>query len=411
MKERSGLLIRGRLIDGTGALPIEDGALLIDDHGRIANVGLSSTVAVDGAVSVMDVRPFTMLPGLIDAHVHLVSCRHHERSISLTTRDIAASVLHGARNAREAVQNGVTTVRDCGACHHGIFDLRTLTEVGELLGPRIVLAGCAISTTGGHGPNVSVAADGDAAVRAAARAQIGAGADFVKVMLTGGTATRHERIEDVQFTAAELLAIVDEAHRRNKRVAAHCSCLAGARLAVDCGVDTIEHGIMLDDELCARMAENRISLVTTTALTRFEAQADPTDGTIPAYTRAKAKVASEQQAASLERAIAAGVPVAAGTDADGVIYPFGSTLPTELESLQQAGLTPLEAIRAGTFASATAIGRAKELGSLEVGKLADAIVVDGDPSGNLDALRRVRLVIIDGIVRYENRDVRADGDE
>jgi imidazolonepropionase-like amidohydrolase len=393
------MLVRGRLIDGTGAPPIEEGAVLIRD-GRVAAAGPAAAVAGRAAAGEVELggSGLTVLPGLVDAHVHLMMATWSEHERGVDPASVSRSSLRGARNARDALAHGVTTVRDCGAWHRGIFELRTLVDGGELPGPRMVLCGSALATTGGHGPTVSVQADGDAGVRAATRAQVSAGADFIKVMATGGTATPGERTEDVQFTRAELTAIMDEAHRRAKRVAAHCSCLAGAQAALDAGVDTIEHGIELDDALCARMADRNVFLVSTLALTHLEASSDPETGGIPPWTRERAKRACVLQLASFQRARTHGVPIAIGTDADGLTHRLGSGMLPELEWVVRAGVPPLEALQAATLGSAQALGWSDRIGSLEPGKLADLVLVHGDPVADLRALRRVALVLKGGEV-------------
>ena len=394
------IALRGAVLADADRPPIEDGVVLVKDE-WISAIGAWDEVRVPRATELLDARGLTLMPGLVDAHVHLTPLTYDEWLRGLDPPLVARSVLRGAAHAAAALRHGVTTVRDCGAAHHGIFELREAIVAGTLPGPRLVLAGAALATTGGHAPMLSVQADGDAGVRAAVRAQVAAGADLIKIMATGGTATPGERTLDVQFTREELAAIVDETHRRGKRVAAHCSCQAGAELLVEVGVDTIEHGIELDDAVCAAMAQAGIFLITTTALTRYEAESG--DPAIAPFTRAKAGPACESQFASLRRALTHGVPIALGTDADGMVYPFGETLASELEWVVRAGGRPRDALRAATLGGARACAVDHEVGTLEPGKVADVIGVAGDPLRDVGAVACVQLVMARGRVAHDGR--------
>lgn len=391
------LVIRNvRVIDGTGAAPAEQATVVVT-AGRIAAAGPAGQVTVPaGDHRVIDGTGMTLLPGLMDLHVHLAMLTFAELQGGVTDDAVAASVLRGVRNCADAVRAGVTTVRDAGCRHTGIFSLRRAAEDGTIPGPRIFLCGTAMCTTGGHAPVVAVEADGEVEVRKAARAQMKLGAEWVKLMVTGGTATPGEETTDVQFTAAELGAAVDEAHRRGKRAMAHVSCLAGTHAALAAGFDTLEHGIELDEQAVAMMRAGSVFLCSTLCLTHREAMSTDADG-IPEWVRRKAQSAAGKQFRSFGLAHMGGAAIAAGTDADGFYHPFGRSMVWELEWLVKAGMSPLEAIHAATGASARLLGR-DDLGTVAPGKWADLLLVRGNPAEQVTDLHQVRLVTIGGKV-------------
>jgi len=389
----------GNIIPATGAPVIRDGIILVR-KGRIVAVGSAETIAppvVAEEAAVIDAKGKTVLPGLIDMHLHL-GLSEEKGSIGFTPEAITSSVLRTMTGLEKLIRGGITAVRDCGYPHHGIFALRQAVESGEIMGPRLFLCGRAICATGGHGASVSVQVDGPNEVRKAVRAELKAGADWIKLMATGGTGTPGERTSDVQLTVEEMAAAVDEARRRGKKVCAHCSCLDGVRAAIAAGVDSIEHGIELDDEVIERMVVDNIYLVPTLRCTRIEAESGPDSG-IPEYTRRKASEIYRTQMKSFQRALAAGVKIAAGTDAGPFYLPVGgNSLVMELELMVEGGMEPMAALESATRVAAEALGVDSRLGTLEEGKLADLIVVDGDPLADIKALTNVWLVMKEGLV-------------
>ncbi len=400
--DRSIVIRHCRIIDATGRSPIDDGVVVVRGEKIAAVGGVSEVACPEGPdVPAIDAGGGTLLPGLIDMHVHLaLSCLERRASLSLTARHLADDVLCTLVLLRRVVREGITTLRDCGYPHHGIFALREAIKAGDFMGPRLILCGRAICTTGGHGDSISVQADGPDAVRAAVRGEIRAGADWIKLMATGGTATPGERTLDVQFTPEEMTAAVDEATRRGKKVCAHCSCLAGARAVLEAGVHTIEHGIDLNDETVAFMRERGVALIPTLACTRIEAEAGPDSG-IAEFTRVRAKPAADSQAQSFQRALSAPVTIATGTDAGLFYLPIAiASLIRELQMMVSLGMSPMKALEATTRVSAEVLGLGHELGTVEAGKIADLLLVNGDPLANLNALAQVQAVFKSGNLVY-----------
>ena len=374
----------GRLIDGTGSAPRPDHAVYVEDS-RIAGVGPATEIPTDA--DVVDLSGSTVLPGLIDCHVHLVFSHSEYPLGDLLAEDDQQLLLRGVAAARQALRAGITTVRDLGGRGGVTFRLRDAVASGLIPGPRILAAGSPITTTRGHCYFLGLEADGQAAVRAAARRELDSGANCLKIMATGGRMTPGTDIGRAQYTADEIRVAVEEADRARVTVAAHALGTAGIRNATEAGVNTIEHcnwltpdgRVELDETVAARMAERGIAVVPTLVpLAR------------------SAAVVREQVVRSVRRIRELGVRVVTGTDAGVALTPFDS-LPSELELLvSEVGLSPLEAIQAATGDAARAIGIADTVGTLQPGRAADLIAVDGDPSVRIADLRAVRRVIKGG---------------
>jgi len=394
------VIANARIIPANGAPPIEDGVVVLD-RAHIKSVGATDQTPVPQGegVQFVDAGGGTVLPGLIDMHVHVageLSCEEQAKGFS--PRAVTAHMLRVASTLEDVARSGVTSLRDAGFPHHGIFALREGIDHGLCLGPRLFLSGRALAATGGHGARVSVQVDGVTEVRRAVRAESKAGADWIKLMATGGTATPGERVLDVQLTVEEMAAAVDEAHRRGKRVCAHCSCLDGAWAVVRAGVDSLEHGIVLDDAVVAEMMSQGTWLVPSLKCTEIEGRSGPESG-IPAFVREKAREIYRIQQSSFQRAFKAGVQIAAGTDAGPDYLPLGrESLVLELALMVDLGMPPLAAIESCTRQAARMLGVEADLGTLEPGKLADLLVVGGDPLADIAALNDVRQVILGGRV-------------
>ena len=374
----------GRLIDGTGSAPRPDHAVYVEDS-RIAGVGPATEIPTDA--DVVDLSGSTVLPGLIDCHVHLVFSHSEYPLGDLLAEDDQQLLLRGVAAARQALRAGITTVRDLGGRGGVTFRLRDAVASGLIPGPRIMAAGSPITTTRGHCYFLGLEADGQAAVRAAARRELDSGANCLKIMATGGRMTPGTDIGRAQYTADEIRVAVDEACRARVTVAAHALGTAGIRNATQAGVNTIEHcnwltpdgRVELDEAVAARMAERGTAVVPTL---------------VPLARSAAAL--REQVVRSVRRMRELGVRVVAGTDAGVSLTPFDS-LPRELEILvSEVGLSPLEAIQAATGDAAQALGIADTVGSLQPGRAADFIAVDGDPSVRIADVRAVRRVIKGG---------------
>jgi imidazolonepropionase-like amidohydrolase len=399
MESGSIILWNAHLLDGRGT-QARDGAAVTVTDGRIGEVGDARGDPPSGA---LDLAGKTLMPGLIDAHVHLSSNVSRSpgfgppeplKGEAPRQRELGYFVL--AKAARAYLRAGITTVRDVGSFDCEGIVLRQAVELGLLDGPRILSCGRIISATA---PGALIfgtmyrEADGPWEMRAAVREQIATGADFVKLMATGARSVEWEDPEPAQMTREELAAIVDEAHRMGLRVAAHAEGLEGARLAIEESVDTVEHGLSLhrEPELLARMAERGIVLVPT--LTTFHDLAERFSSEfVPALVE-QAERQRDEAYRTLVAAHEAGVTLAMGYDSG----PPGANV-LELVRMAEGGLGVAEAIRAATQGSARALGLT-EVGTVEPAKLADLVVVDGDPLADVRVLidpERIWLVFREG---------------
>jgi imidazolonepropionase-like amidohydrolase len=385
-------LSNARLIDSTGAPPREAAAVLIE-AGRIARVGSANDATPEGA-TVVDLAGQTLLAGLIDAHVHVTA--FDMPSPLKGEAVIAPEVRHHftSEGLRTMLRMGVTTLRDVGAFGDDLLHARRAIELGAFTGPRVLACGRIVSATspgGAHFKDMYREADGPDEMRKATREQIRRGADFVKVMTTGARSVLLEDPGPAQVTRAEVATIVEEAHRMGFRVAAHCEGLDGTRLAIEEGVDTIEHGLELHraPELLAALAESGRILVPTLSCF-FDLSETHACLWSPRLVE-QAKVQREDAHRTVEAARAAGVRMAMGFDS----MPHGESA-LELVRMHDAGLTAMEAIVAGTAVAADACGLGDEIGTVEQGKIADLLVVDGDPLADPRVLldpARIRLVL------------------
>lgn len=399
------ILRGGTLIDGTGAAPVKDAAVLIRD-GRIETVTTAGTTATARDADVVDVSGCTILPGLIDCHDHLAF--HGYELIRRWHLDEPPSTRHlrTARAAARMLAAGYTTVRDGGGLDAGF---RLAIEQGLLVGPRLVLSLAIMSPTGGIGDRISPSnhtapfagdaslpsgvANGVQDVRNVVRALVRAGADVIKCATTGGASSRQGHgPRDRAFNRDELQALVDEAHALGRRVMCHAVAGPGLRLAVEVGVDSIEHGCHLDEdpELIPMMADKGIDFVPTLTVYEYHRESPQP------HVRERSRALREHHLESVRRALAAGVKVLAGTDAGGHGHPDNAL---ELEHLVAAGLTPMQALQAATGLAAQCVGLEREIGTIEKGKRADLVVVEGDPLQDIRILRdrrRIRLVLKDG---------------
>jgi imidazolonepropionase-like amidohydrolase len=397
-------LVGGRLLDsgdrgrsGSNAAGIGPRTILIRD-GRVDAIAPPGDGIPDGA-RIIDVTGFTVLPGLIDAHIHVSMLGESGRGPvpakgAEPIRPGVEAHLVG-RTLRELLRFGVTTIRDVGAHGDVLLDARQAVRYGAFDAPRMLLSGRIVSATAPGArffPNMYREADGPDDIRRAVREQIRAGADFVKVMSTGARSVELENPIPAQMTAAEMEAFVDEAHRQTYRTAAHCEGIAGTALAIDAGVDTIEHGFHLHErpDLLARMAERGIVIVPTLDFLHHVAESA---AWTPELERQGAANLDHAQL-TLDAARAAGVTIALGSDgvtADGAAR--------ELARLVEHGLTATEALAAATRGSAIALGIESAVGSMKSGLRADLIVVDGDPTvdvGLLGRANRIALVLHNG---------------
>ena len=386
----------GELIDGTGREPIRHAIVVVRDS-EIVDVGKADEVRIPTGAEVIDASEKTVMPGLMDMHVHLCYWGK-ERDWTRYELDTPPTLmaLKAARAAKETLEAGFTTVRDAGAYNDCVISTRKAVELGIIPGPRILTAGVWITQTGGpcdtdwpsHLPSQvfhNATADGVEGVRKAVRERFRAGSDFIKIFTTGDVYSRGTGPDVRRFTIEEIRTIVDEAHAVRRKVAAHAEGVEGIKNAARAGVDTIEHGIYLDDEACQIMKQNNIILVPTLVVLRNIVAEGIEAGMLPEAVR-KGKEAGDAHFAGFRRAHEAGVKVATGSDAFMGICRHGENA-RELEMMVEAGLTPMEAIIASTKTGAEALGLEDQIGTLEVGKTADMVIVDGNPLRDITILQ------------------------
>ncbi|MFB7325780.1 amidohydrolase family protein [Streptomyces sp. NPDC056190] len=379
-----------------------EGAAVVVEDGRVTEIVGRDAVPHETGAEIVDTDGGHILPGLIDAHAHLMSRSGVEADADLITR----SVVDGVITARRFIESGITTVRDPGCKHRGIHALRAELAAGRVLGPRAFTAGPNVVGSGAPVDWRNVFADGPDAVRRAVRLERLAGADFIKLVLSHTTADSDWTLCLRYLNDEEIATAVSEAHLLGARVGCHCEGIDAARGAVAAGVDVIDHGLTIDAPLAARMAAQGTVYVPT--LWAFRTKTHLNVG--KTITEDQAAVYEERIGAvheqSVRYAVEAGVTIAAGSDPIHWI-PARDVLICELEALTEAGLSAADALRAATLGSATALGEQDNLGSLEPGYRADVLVVDGDPLADLRALGRPRLVMRDGRVLVDLRDDKA----
>jgi imidazolonepropionase-like amidohydrolase len=301
------------------------------------------------------------------------------------------TVLRCAANVASHLSAGVTTIRDVGSTDGIALDVARAVEAGVLPGPRVIAAGRAMAMTGGHAHYLGREVDGGDAVRQAVRAELKAGADWIKLMASGGVYGHREEVGNPQLTLAEMRVAVDEAHNAGRKVTAHAYSSQAIENALDAGVDCLEHGSFLVGETADRMRASGTFLVPTLSVYRAMFAAGPKLGT-PDYLRRKTQYVMEASRVSFRIALDAGLRMATGTDCGAPGHPHG-TLHTELEAMVEYGASPAQALVAATSSAAELLDLGDDIGTLQSDKLADVIAVGGNPFDDIRALRDVRLVV------------------
>ncbi|MGH7672337.1 MAG: amidohydrolase family protein [Gemmatimonadales bacterium] len=398
----------GTVVDGTGAAPVKNAVILVQED-RITAVG--PNVRIPSGATVIDLSEWTVLPGFVDAHVHLTG--HIIGDGDWQHQDLvetaAQRALLGAAHAQQTLEAGFTTVRNVGADAFTDVALRNAVTAGWVPGPRILGAGNSFGINGGHcdgsagyqpdspisrGTVETGAADGVDEVREAVRYTVKHGADVVKICATGGVLSPTDSVGVQQYTEEEMRAVVEAARMLERRVAAHAHGLEGIKAAVRAGVTSIEHGSILDDEGVRMMKERGTYLVPTLmageAVERLAQQ-----NRLPPAIAAKALAIAPRMRDSFRRAVSGGVKIALGTDAG--VFPHG-TNGHEFTLMTRFGMTPMQAIVAGTLSGATLLGLERAIGTVAAGKRADLVAVRGDPLQNIALLERVGFVMKDGQV-------------
>jgi len=401
------VLKNARLIDGTGAYPVEHATVVIDGD-KIADVTARAQGDFPAEAEIVDCTGLTLLPGLIDCHDHMANHRYDLAHRWGIDEPESTRHLRTAAVLRKTLEAGYTTIRDAGGLDAGF---KRAIEEGLIVGPRLVLSISIISPIGGIGDRMAPSGDNCcvptdpllpsgvaetlADVRPVVRRMVRAGADVIKCATTGGASSRPGHgPKDGAFNLDEMQALVDEAHALDRRVMCHALGGRGLAIAVEAGVNSIEHGCYLDEEpaMLDKMAARNIVFVPTLLVYEYHRKSP-----LP-HVRARAHDLYEHHMLSIKRAMAAGVKVVAGTDAGGHGHPANAG---ELECLVKAGLTPMQAIQAGTQWAGECLGQERGLGTIEKGRLADIIAVAGDPLQDIGLLKNadsVRLVLKGGAV-------------
>ena len=378
-----------RLLDGTGAAPVADAALLVEG-GRIAYAGPAAGLPEGaGQVPALDFGGATLLPGLVDVHVHLVASAGPDLAADVP-RTEAERALAAVVNARRQLEAGVTLVRDLGAPGAEAVLVGRAVEAGTIAGPRVLASGPAVTMTGGHIAYIGRVTDGVDAMRAAVRANLALGAGCIKVVATGGVLTMGIDPREASYTQPELEALVSEAHRLGLTVAAHAIGEGGVVAALTAGVDSIEHGMFLDDASTELFGSTGARYTPT-----FSAPHGILGGpSVPGWIKDRARPAADAQVASFQAAVRAGVRVVAGTDAGTPDNPHGGVA-REVAFMVEAGLDTLTAVRAATGEAADLLG-VPDRGVLRPGAAADVLVASGDVAADITGLQRPVAVFQDG---------------
>lgn len=404
----------GRFFDGLGDAYRRDVVLTIQG-GRIRAVTPASETAIPAGATVVDLSDATVLPGLIDCHTHLGNRADRYDEIAKFKDTPNHAAFAAVKHAAITLRAGFTTVRDVGSNAFLAADLRDAIDEGFVPGPRIVASGPSISMTGGHGdlnryaPRVRVQtfpaerdfkiADGVDQVRQTVRAQIKHGVDVIKINASGGVLSRGDAPGAPQFTVEELRAAVEEAHAAGRKVAAHAHGAQGIKNAVNAGVDSIEHGSLIDDEGIRLMKDQGTWLVADIYNDDYLLGKAVEFG-LPQESIDKERALGQLQRENFARAAAAGVKVAFGTDAG--VYPHGDNA-KQFAYMVKYGLTPAQAIRSATSGAADLLGRSADVGAIAPGRYADLIAVSGDPLADVTTLETVPFVMKGGTVVKDER--------
>jgi len=394
-----------RLIDGTGIAPVADAVVVVRGE-RIEAVGPAASVTIPAGARVIDLPGYTLLPGLVDCHVHITGMPGDGGDTAELKETDAHKAIYGVVNARTTLEAGFTTVRDVGAGSYATVALREQIDKGLVPGPRLLVATRGLGITGGHGdingwspeldlPGTTEIADGVEELRKAVRRQVKFGADFIKVVASGGVLSSGDAPSAVQYTFEELKTVVDEAAHSGRKVAAHAHGAASIVDAARAGVASIEHGSLVDDAGVRAMKEHGTYMVPTLYTLDFIVDEGAAHG-VPEYGVAKARAMRRAQRENLRRAWQAGVKFAYGTDA--AVFPHGRNGRDFDILVRQLGVPPLEAIRMATASAADLLGLADRVGTLKANLLADLVAVEGDPLDDIRRLERVAFVMKGGQV-------------
>lgn len=392
----------GKMIDGLANRAVDNPVVQIKGE-RIVAVGTADTITIPDGARVIDLGDATILPGFLDAHVHLSGDAriHGYRGLA---RSVPRNTITGVRNAKRTLMAGFTSVRNLGAAGYAVIALRDAINDGDVPGPRILAAGHSLGVTGGHCDNNLLpseydakgggVADGPWEVRKKVRENIKYGADLIKFCATGGVLSKGTSVGNQQYTLEEMIAIVEEAHLRKRKVAAHAHGTEGIKSAIIAGVDSIEHASFLDAE-AIRMAKKHGTFLSIDIYnTEYILSEGEAAGILP-ESLAKERVVGGRQRQSFTMAVKAGAKVVLGTDAG--VYPHGMN-GHQFSRMVRFGMTPMQAIKAATSLNAELFGMEADVGAIEAGRFADIVAVSGDPLADISVLENVTFVMKGGEV-------------
>lgn len=384
------ILTNCTVIDGIIHEAVDNTYIIIQDD-IIKEVGVGQ-IPEFSSDQVIDCAGKYVLPGLIDSHVHLVWDGSFDPQAVVNELNREMTALHAYKHATEYLKLGITTIRDVASPDHSVLSVRDAINQKLLTGPTIMASGPAITMTGGHVHYLGLEADGPDEVRKAARQLMKNGADLIKLMATGGIYTFGEEPGSPQLTVEEMQAAIEEAHKKNKKVAAHAEGYQGIKNCIEVGVDTIEHGIYADEKLLMLMKEKGIYLVPTMIVMKRLAK----DERIAPWALEKAKKVIVPHQNMLEMAIKIGVKIATGTDCGSPVTPPKYYF-DELLIMNQAGMSPMDVIQASTRVAAEALG-IEDRGVISEGKKADLLIVDENPLEDISVLKNDKIIIKDGVM-------------
>lgn len=395
-------IVGASVVDLNGGAAVADAVVLIEGE-RITAIGPAASTQIPQDAEVIRAAGKFIAPGLMNMHTHYGLVLPGRAGAELANETEAGLALRMAANARTSLMAGVTTTRSTGEAKGAEFALRRAIDRGEAVGPRIFTAGQAVHVTGGHGWRPGEEGlDSPNAFRQAVRREVFAGAEWIKIAISGGIADTHGDIAASHMTQEEVSAVTDTAHRHGVKVTAHSGSPNATLEAVDAGIDCVEHGYFLTDEVLQRMRERGTWYVPTIVVSQPTVMEFFKKIGSPDWYLARVESVGKAHWRTLQSAIKMGVKIALGTDQ----FPYepndGTTATVrEAQYYVEAGMTPLNALRAATIESATMLGVADRVGSIEQGKLADLIITDADPSKDIKALRSIKLVMKGGVV-YRN---------